>query len=310
MSKMPIRNYPITTDNVNNLGGKELILKRMVNHYNALTKVKAKIDDSTPFLGIKKTESEKRRNLNQKEEFRNVREAYKKVSSVKPYIDNKKPFTYDMKPKNCFKSVKEKYDDIEHLRTLKAMQKRILSIGKMHERKKNRFDPIANPTYFFLDAQNKRDPKNEATKLISLKNLNEKLRKLNEKERNKLLLGQPIYDAVDNIDVDNWVQKCNKNIQRPKSAIQKNKIEDNKNNYNYNTNVKGTNSTLVEYNPEKFMQIHKFNRENEGEKIIQRRKKREEEKNRKNKSTIASMNSSKSKSMTFKSKINKKGWSL
>ena len=89
MSKMPIRNYPITTDNVNNLGGKELILKRMVNHYNALTKVKAKIDDSTPFLGIKKTESEKRRNLNQKEEFRNVREAYKKVSSVKAYVDNK-----------------------------------------------------------------------------------------------------------------------------------------------------------------------------------------------------------------------------
>ena len=52
------------------------------------------------------------------------------------------------------------------------------------------------------------------------------------------------------------------------------------------------------------MQIHKFNRENEGEKIIQRRQKKEQEKNNKNKST-SSANTSKSKSMTFKSKINK-----
>ena len=53
------------------------------------------------------------------------------------------------------------------------------------------------------------------------------------------------------------------------------------------------------------MQIHKFNRENEGEKIIQRRKKKEEEKNRKNKTIVSSMNASKSKPMTFRSKINK-----
>ena len=53
------------------------------------------------------------------------------------------------------------------------------------------------------------------------------------------------------------------------------------------------------------MQIHKFNRENEGEKIIQRRKKKEEEKNRKNKTTVNSINSSKSKPLTFRNKINK-----
>ena len=53
------------------------------------------------------------------------------------------------------------------------------------------------------------------------------------------------------------------------------------------------------------MQIHKFNRENEGEKIIQRRKKKEEEKNRKNKTTVNSINSSKSKPLTFINKINK-----
>ena len=49
MSKIPKRKYPITTDNVNNLGGKELILKRMVNHYAALTNIKPRIDTSKPF---------------------------------------------------------------------------------------------------------------------------------------------------------------------------------------------------------------------------------------------------------------------
>ena len=304
---MIIRNYPITTDNVRNVGGKDMILARMVNHYSALSQIKPVVDTKAPHPRIKKTPHEIKGDLYRREQFHNVREAYKKVSNVQHYVDDKKPVTYDMKPKNNFKSVKEKYADIEHLRTLKAMSQRILSIGKMHERRKNRYDPISNPTYFFMNALGKRDPKNEATKLISLKNLNEKYKNLNKAERNKLLLGSEIYDAVEDIDVDNWIQKCKKNITRPKSAVNKNKNKnkDNiNNNTNYDVNKKGTNSTLVEYNPEKFMQIHKFNRENEGEKIIQRRKKKEEEKNKKNKSTT-SFNTTKSKSMTFKSKINK-----
>ena len=304
---MIIRNYPITTDNVRNVGGKDMILTRMVNHYSALSQIKPVVDTKAPHPRIKKTPHEIKGDLYRREQFHNVREAYKKVSNVQHYVDDKKPVTYDMKPKNNFKSVKEKYADIEHLRTLKAMSQRILSIGKMHERRKNRYDPISNPTYFFMNALGKRDPKNEATKLISLKNLNEKYKNLNKAERNKLLLGSEVYDAVEDIDVDNWIQKCKKNITRPKSAVNKNKNKnkDNiNNNTNYDVNKKGTNSTLVEYNPEKFMQIHKFNRENEGEKIIQRRKKKEEEKNKKNKSTT-SFNTTKSKSMTFKSKINK-----
>ena len=304
---MIIRNYPITTDNVRNVGGKDMILTRMVNHYSALSQIKPVVDTKAPHPRIKKTPHEIKGDLYRREQFHNVREAYKKVSNVQHYVDDKKPVTYDMKPKNNFKSVKEKYADIEHLRTLKAMSQRILSIGKMHERRKNRYDPISNPTYFFMNALGKRDPKNEATKLISLKNLNEKYKNLNKAERNKLLLGSEVYDAVEDIDVDNWIQKCKKNITRPKSAVNKNKNKnkDNiNNNTNYDVNKKGTNSTLVEYNPEKFMQIHKFNRENEGEKIIQRRKKKEEEKNKKNKSTT-SFNTTKSKSMTFKTKINK-----
>jgi hypothetical protein len=298
---MIIRNYPITTDNVRNVGGKDMILTRMVNHYSALSQIKPVVDTKAPHPRIKKTPHEIKGDLYREEQFHNVRQAYKKVSNVQHYVDDKKPSTYDIKHKNTFKSIKEKYADIEHLRTLKAMSQRILSIGKMHERRKNRYDPISNPTYFFMNALGKRDPKNEATKLISLKNLNEKYKNMNKAQRNKLLLGSEVYDAVEDIDVDNWVQKCKKNITRPKSAINKNKNQ----NDNNLDNKKGTNSTLVEYNPEKFMQIHKFNRENEGDKIIQRRKKKEEEKNRKNKTTVSSMNASKSKTMTFRSKINK-----
>ena len=309
---MIIRNYPITTDNVKNVGGKDMILTRMVNHYSALSHVKPIVDTKAPHPAVKKTPHEKKGDLYRKEEFHNVREAYKKVANVKHYVDNKKPDTYDIKHKNVFKPIKEKYADIEHLRTLKAMSKRILSIGKMHERKKNRFDPISNPTYFFMNALGKRDPKNEATKLISLKNLNEKYKHLNEEKRNKLLLGEEVYDAVEDIDVDNWLNKCNKNITRPKSALNntKNKFNENNNfNPNNNNNI-GMNSTLMEYNPEKFAKIHKFNRDNEGEKIIKRRKQKEEEKNRKiqnksNKSVNSSINSSKIKAMTFQNKINK-----
>ena len=134
-----------------------MILTRMVNHYSALSKAKPVVDTTAPHPGIKKT---------------------------KHYVDVNKPATFDIKPKICFKSAKEKFEEIEHLRTLKAMQKRVLSIGKMHERKKNRFVPIANPTYFFLNAL-KHDPKGEATKMITLKNLNEKLRMMNEKEKEK-----------------------------------------------------------------------------------------------------------------------------
>ena len=309
---MIIRNYPITTDNVKNVGGKDMILTRMVNHYSALSHVKPIVDTKAPHPPVKKTPHEKKGDLYRKEEFLNVREAYRKVANVKPYVDNKKPDTYDIKHKNVFKPIKEKYADIEHLRTLKAMSKRILSIGKMHERKKNRFDPISNPTYFFMNALGKRDPKNEATKLISLKNLNEKYKHLNEEKRNKLLLGEEVYDAVEDIDVDNWLNKCNKNITRPKSALNNNKNKFNENNNfnaNNNNNI-GMNSTLMEYNPEKFAKIHKFNRDNEGEKIIKRRKQKEEEKNRKlqntnNKSVNSSINSSKTKAMTFQNKINK-----
>ena len=298
---MIVRNYPITTDNVRNVGGKDMILSRMVNHYSALSEAKPVVDTKSPQPKVKKTPHEIKGDLFRREQFHNVREAYKKVSNAKSYVDNKEPATFKIKRKNCFKSVKEKYEEIEHLRTLKAMSKRILSIGKMHERKKNRFDPIANPTYFFLNAQ-KRDSNNEATKLISLKNLNAKLKEMNEDKKNKLLLGNIVYEAVNNIDVDKWKQKCNKNIIRPKSDYNKSYYDNEKNRKNKNLK---NNAILEEYNPEKFMKIHKFNRENEGDKIVKRRQKKKAEEEKANLKNKNVNNISKSNSMTLKSKINK-----
>ena len=157
---------------------------------------------------IKKTPHEIKGDLYREEQFHNVRQAYKKVSNVQHYVDDKKPSTYDIKHKNTFKSIKEKYADIEHLRTLKAMSQRILSIGKMHERRKNRYDPISNPTYFFMNALGKRDPKNEATKLISLKNLNEeKMNKENTKENKE------------NINIDNLYETQINNLNNKKSGL-------------------------------------------------------------------------------------------
>jgi hypothetical protein len=108
-----------------------------------------------------------------KEEYFNVRQTYKGVSNVKPQIDAKQPFTFNMGKKNKHQSAKDKFDDFEHVRRLNAMSKRILSLGKPHERKKNIHDPIANPTYFFRKAGD-----DKGIKLISLENFNEKLKEL------------------------------------------------------------------------------------------------------------------------------------
>ena len=240
MNKIPKRQYPITTDNVNNLGGKELILKRMVNHYAALTKIKPRIDMSKPFeLNKDREPLALYQDIKFHEEYLNVRETYKKVSKVKPYIDNKKPETMGYKKTNQYRSCKEKYDDIEHKRRLEAMSKRILSLGKPHERKKNKDDPIANPTYFF------RSPNidEKSTQLISLQELSEKYKKLNEKEKNKLLLNDVVYKTIN----QNKRTSTNKRVNtdyRPKTTTGNKK------------------KTLhIDIDPQKYIDIHLHNRE-------------------------------------------------
>ena len=240
MSKFPKRNYPITTDNVKNLGGKDIILHRMVNHYSALTQAKAKIDLQPPFefdkdkFAQNKATNVRERNL---KEFHNVRETYKKVSSVKPYIDNSKPETLKVKPKGKYKSCKEQYDNMEHLRILEAMSKRIMSLGKPHERKKNKDDPLAHPTFFFRSPNIGKDKDSQkATKLISLDTLNQRLKELD----NKMLLSNTIYKTIG--------QKGNVLNERAKSSL------------NRRAQTAKKPSYYDDIDPEKYIKIHKQNR--------------------------------------------------
>jgi hypothetical protein len=70
-------------------------------------------------------------------------------------------------------SNKENFEDVEHVRRLNAMSKRMLSIGKPHERKKNIHDPLANPAYFF-----RKPGDQKAIKLVALDKFHEKLREI------------------------------------------------------------------------------------------------------------------------------------
>ena len=130
-----------------------------------------------------------------------------------------------------------------------------------------------------------------------------------------MLLGNEVYDAVDDIDIDKLIQKPNKNTTRPKSAAQNNFNDsycDNIDNIKKKKNMKN-NPILEEYNVKKFMKIHEFNRENDGDKIVQKIKKKraEEEKNKsKNSYNISqsksnSYNISQSKSLNLENKIKK-----
>ena len=238
----PKRNYPITTDNVNNVGGKDIILKRMVNHYTALTKIKSKINNSKPFELNKNNRHPQGmyQLVKYREEYLNVRETYKRVSSAKSIVDSKKPQTLNHKPKNKYNSCKEKYEKTEHMRTLRAMSQRILSIGKPHERKRNPLDPIANPSYFFKNPNMKNNEREQITKLISLKELNEKIKKLNNDERNKLLLSNAVYNEIKN----NQKEGKSKNKKRANSAVPTSHKE------NFN----------IDIDPSKYIQIHLKNR--------------------------------------------------
>jgi hypothetical protein len=138
--KMNKKKRPQTaTDDVRTMGGKEVVLNRMVNHYKALASVKAKVEITPPYRFENKKQcdlvnSNYGYNLEMlyDKEFHNVRQTYKGVSNVKTRIDSAKPFTYNM-ARNIGDntSQKEKFEDMEHIRRLNAMSKRILSIGKV-----------------------------------------------------------------------------------------------------------------------------------------------------------------------------------
>jgi len=132
----------------------------------------------------------------------------------------------------------------------------------MHERKKNKDDPIANPIYFFRNPNEKNNidnTTNKAAKLISLKTLNERLKNLNEEEKNKMLLGETVYKTI---------KEERENKPRPKSSLYP-LVKTNKKNLGY-----------IEYEPEKYIKMHNLNRFGDGNYIINEHKKNKDKKNK------------------------------
>ena len=173
---------------VKNFGGKETIIKGMVNHYKAIIDMKSVLKIEAPRSHVSKNHKRICNiifELAHNDEYLNVRNTYKGVAQIKKSImplilvvDNNQPQTYNMGKGLSQTRQKELYDEMEHIRRLNAMSKRILSIGKVlliftykqHERKKNIEDPISNPVFFFRKAGDEK-----ATKLLSLDNYKEKL---------------------------------------------------------------------------------------------------------------------------------------
>lgn len=50
---------------------------------------------------------------------------------MKAAVDTKKPSTYEMNKISKFNTAKEKFEDMEHIRRLDAMAKRMTSMGKV-----------------------------------------------------------------------------------------------------------------------------------------------------------------------------------
>ena len=120
---------------------------------------------------------------------------------------------------------------------LEAMSKRIMSLGKPHERKKNKDDPLAHPTFFFRSPNIGKDKDSQkATKLISLDTLNQRLKELD----NKMLLSNTIYKTIG--------QKGNVLNERAKSSL------------NRRAQTAKKPSYYVDIDPEKYIKIHKQNR--------------------------------------------------
>jgi len=121
----------VAVDDVRTIGGKDLVLKRLVNHYKAVSNAKSEIKFDQPIIFPKN-----KKNLQNKvfhsEQYFNVRQTYKGVSRVKPTIDDDLPFTFNMGKRKKKGNAIENFEDFEHIRRLTAMQKRIQSIGKVY----------------------------------------------------------------------------------------------------------------------------------------------------------------------------------
>lgn len=120
----------------------------LFKHLDALLKAKTYIKQEEPKPHINKLNNQKSRKMKLTyDENNNLIKTYFGVYNKKAYVNNSEPITTKMK-KSKFTNVPS-YEEIQHKQRLKALGERIPQYGSLNDRKKKKFDPIANPVYFF-----------------------------------------------------------------------------------------------------------------------------------------------------------------
>eukprot|EP01084_Bolivina_argentea_P118181 209738_1 len=153
----------------NTVGGKNVVLRQMNQHYQALADMKPHIDTNEPATRIRynklKSPPRKKQKHNKKKKSLNSPLGYKKAAKPKDILTKtvnavkriRKEETTFNKPSKTSTDLSEKFiarrmrknkrEMKEHQRTLDKISNTISNLDKqsIHDRKHNRFDPIAYP---------------------------------------------------------------------------------------------------------------------------------------------------------------------
>lgn len=136
--------------NEKNLGGRKQINELVYNHHLSLLKIKPTINTFSKENEKKPpTKIPKKKKIEDPFEYNEVYHSFKKVVAMKKgYINNEKPITMEFKKNLANNSTKQqKFLKSEHENHMISQRVRINRLDKNVEKKKNEFDPIANPPY-------------------------------------------------------------------------------------------------------------------------------------------------------------------
>ena len=143
-------------------------------HLEAVLTAKSRIETAQP----KKYLDKKNKKITNKDEINNVYKTYQGVLSKKSYVDCKVPSTIGL-GKSKLGNIPN-FENVEHQRRLKALGQRIPKYGSLQDRLKKKFDPVANPVYFFRAPQDEKGIKD-----LELNAYTKKIKSLEKKGVNK-----------------------------------------------------------------------------------------------------------------------------
>jgi hypothetical protein len=91
--------------------------------------------------------------------FAEQRETFKRIANVKTgYTDHGAPKSFTraqkMSQNKRQKMFTSSYHQMEHMKNLASLNRRMNEVGSKQDRKKNPFDPIGNPVFFFTKGDN------------------------------------------------------------------------------------------------------------------------------------------------------------